>query len=596
MLRFILLPLLFLHFYSRPVQGANRSAQPDSLNQMIIRAKNILTKDLVEAERMAKMILEASTKLSNDSIHSKANYILGLIHYFKGEYLISSEYYKKALETDYANANDLFASALWNNLGINMEHELEYENTLEAYLKSLNLAEKHGDSLGIYQSYINIGLIYIWLTAYAEAEQFLNKALNYFTKKRDHNHLGLCYHNLGVLYQSKNEHEKVRATYDLAINHYQLAENQLELSGVYYNKISYLINQNQFSDAKKTMDEVEALKLQTNLHQKGNMFLAKGIYFLKGDYQPDKSENYFLQAIDKFQESNVQRQVIHAYLNLSLLYARTGNTGKHEEAILKYDSLFHAHYHETSDSKIAQMRTLYEVQEKEKQIIELTSQKRRRALWLANIVIGSAIIIITILMFLFFHRKKAFNERQRAIILENENLLHIKLLEQLELKNKLRKKESEAFKLNLELKDQELIYQSLKNAEIEKLNQSVKEKLKPFGHRIQRKKDQEKFYAILQEFTRDISRDPLADFEKMFMQMYGRFYEKLLEISPDLTQCELQTCALLRMNLPSKEIASLLNLSLSTIDQRRHSIRKKLGLKGSDNLISHLICLGKEEK
>jgi len=73
--------------------------------------------------------------------------------------------------------------------------------------------------------------------------------------------------------------------------------------------------------------------------------------------------------------------------------------------------------------------------------------------------------------------------------------------------------------------------------------------------------------------------------------MHHGFYEKLLEISPQLSRSELQLCALLRMNLPSKEIASLLFLSLSTIDQKRHQIRKKLGLESNQSLNNFLINL-----
>ena len=113
----------------------------------------------------------------------------------------------------------------------------------------------------------------------------------------------------------------------------------------------------------------------------------------------------------------------------------------------------------------------------------------------------------------------------------------------------------------------------------------------PFNTCLRRKKDEEEFSRVLTEITREVSNDPLSDFEQIFIQMHGGFYEKLLEINRELSSSELQLCALLRMNLPSKEITNILNLSLSTIDQRRHNIRKKLGLSGDQNLVGFLITV-----
>jgi len=175
--------------------------------------------------------------------------------------------------------------------------------------------------------------------------------------------------------------------------------------------------------------------------------------------------------------------------------------------------------------------------------------------------------------------------------LENDNIQRIAQIEKINLEKQLHEKESQRYRLDLEKKEQELVFQTLRQANMEQLNQSVNEKLKVFAHRFPRKKDRKEFSIALKEITREVSRDPLSDFEQMFVQMHGGFYEKLLGICPELSKSELQMCALLRMNLPSKEMANLLNLTVSTIDQRRHSIRKKLGLNSQDNLVSHLICI-----
>ena len=58
-----------------------------------------------------------------------------------------------------------------------------------------------------------------------------------------------------------------------------------------------------------------------------------------------------------------------------------------------------------------------------------------------------------------------------------------------------------------------------------------------------------------------------------------------------LSRVELQVCSLLRINLSTKDIARLLNISVDSVDMNRHRIRTKLGLDPKDNLTGFLITL-----
>ena len=81
----------------------------------------------------------------------------------------------------------------------------------------------------------------------------------------------------------------------------------------------------------------------------------------------------------------------------------------------------------------------------------------------------------------------------------------------------------------------------------------------------------------------------MNDFEVMFKQIHSGFYEKMLALSPDLSRSELQICALLRLNLSSKDISRVANLSIPTVEVTRHHIRKKLNLDQKESLTSYLI-------
>lgn len=73
-------------------------------------------------------------------------------------------------------------------------------------------------------------------------------------------------------------------------------------------------------------------------------------------------------------------------------------------------------------------------------------------------------------------------------------------------------------------------------------------------------------------------------FEENFNIVYDDFIKKLTEQYDNLKMSDLKLCAYLRMGLSSKEIASLLNMSVRSVETARYRLRKKLNLEGGDNL------------
>jgi ligand-binding sensor domain-containing protein/DNA-binding CsgD family transcriptional regulator len=74
-------------------------------------------------------------------------------------------------------------------------------------------------------------------------------------------------------------------------------------------------------------------------------------------------------------------------------------------------------------------------------------------------------------------------------------------------------------------------------------------------------------------------------------QVYEELLRKLKERYPDLTPRELSLCAYLRMNISSKEIATLMNISARGVEISRYRIRKKLKLDRNANLTEFMINL-----
>ena len=80
-------------------------------------------------------------------------------------------------------------------------------------------------------------------------------------------------------------------------------------------------------------------------------------------------------------------------------------------------------------------------------------------------------------------------------------------------------------------------------------------------------------------------------FESTFAEVHEDFLEKLKESNPSLTSGDLRLAAYIKMNLSSKEIAPLMNISLRSIENKRYRLRKKIGISHDSNLKEFLFSM-----
>ena len=78
-------------------------------------------------------------------------------------------------------------------------------------------------------------------------------------------------------------------------------------------------------------------------------------------------------------------------------------------------------------------------------------------------------------------------------------------------------------------------------------------------------------------------------FETNFTKVHEQFLTHLTQNYPDLSQGDLKLAAYLRMNLSTKEIAQLLNITVRSVELKRYRLRRKLGLSADKNLSEFMI-------
>ncbi len=87
--------------------------------------------------------------------------------------------------------------------------------------------------------------------------------------------------------------------------------------------------------------------------------------------------------------------------------------------------------------------------------------------------------------------------------------------------------------------------------------------------------------------------DDWKNFSMYFDEVHNNFLSTMKAKFPSLSSTDLKLCAYLRLNLSSKEIAQLLNISLKGVEISRYRLRKKLKLATEVNLYDFLIDITK---
>ena len=78
-------------------------------------------------------------------------------------------------------------------------------------------------------------------------------------------------------------------------------------------------------------------------------------------------------------------------------------------------------------------------------------------------------------------------------------------------------------------------------------------------------------------------------FQEAFNNADKKFLKKIKSKHAELTPNDLRLCAYLRLNLSSKEIAPLLNISPRSVEVKRYRLRKKMNLPHDTNLTNYII-------
>lgn len=194
--------------------------------------------------------------------------------------------------------------------------------------------------------------------------------------------------------------------------------------------------------------------------------------------------------------------------------------------------------------------------------------------------------VLGVLMFsLFMHNVyRQYYKRQRVKLIE-KNKRDLELNEIRNEKEIIRIK-NEKLQIENKSKRKELAASTMSIINKNKLLTKIKNRL----NAIENSKDGVK--EVIEIIDKNLNQDDDWEmFKEAFNNSDSEFLAKIMSIHPELSPNDLKLCAYLRLNLSSKEIAQLLNITLKSVEIKRYRLRKKLNLRREDNLVNYILDL-----
>lgn len=526
-------------------------------------AEFLQLKEQYRAAIAAKQYTRAAITLNRmgNMCYHLGHFAQSLDYYFQAEHLFEQEHQYALLA---ANANDM---------GILHYYNKNMDNAHKQYDKAIAIYLKLHDEKGIGNTYGHLGHLYEKQQRYDSALLFQAMALKAYANANDRKGMSKIYENLGSIYEDLEHYDSAHYYFNLALTGYEQAHTDI--------------------------DKIEVLN---NI---GDVYRKKGNY-QEGLQYSFKALQLAVRYKERYQVSSACRDIGKAYHSLH-----------QDDSAFYYLELSRKHlleiYSEESNKQMAFLQAQYDMNKKNKEIEHLQNEKK------TNTIVAIAVIVVILLLIIlgvavisrqkmkirseqYLHEKnKHFYEAQNKL---SEASLKSQQLEEEKLKTEIRNRQLEKEKMDAELKSRQL--------EEEQLKQQIEIKTKELSthtlHIIQKnhlledlrsrldhmakddKRDQKKqMRELMQQINQNFNNDKYwEEFRNTFEQIHHSFFHNLKQYSEELTSSEIRLISLLKMNLNSNDIATILGISQDSLRVARYRLRKKLNLEQGENLSTFL--------
>jgi len=202
------------------------------------------------------------------------------------------------------------------------------------------------------------------------------------------------------------------------------------------------------------------------------------------------------------------------------------------------------------------------------------------------------LLLVIGLFILYKWQQKKFDQQQQKYEEEQKKLLYIHELELSKTESELITLRNDKLETEINFKNSELASSAMHLVKKGELLTKIKEGLTHIMKAI----DNPTANAEIKKLIKTLGEDDNIDkewenFTKHFDKVHSDFVASLKEKHSTITGNELKLSAYLRMNLSTKEIAQLMNISVRGVEISRYRLRKKLGINSETNLFDYLMSI-----
>nr|WP_294875731.1 tetratricopeptide repeat protein [uncultured Pedobacter sp.] len=481
------------------------------------------------------------------------------------------------LRKQYTDQGDIHALAIcYQQLGKIFHYQGAYAQALTFYLKADKVFRREHDRLFIAQNLNNIAQTYSSAHLKQKSLPMFKEALKIFQELRNDKGIAKTYSILGKFFERKDTYDVSFGYQQLALRHYKKIDDSLGLAKVYNDIGSILERKRQYNDALKYFTLALSINrsLDNRLGQIGNINNIGDFYRKTGDYK--KALSATMQAKALAIELKSKRELISACDNLAQTYKLMGNT----DSAYYYSETASKNYHQTfkeeSSKQINLLQTFFEVERKDSEIQQLKVDKKITLISTGSII---AICLLLILLGFTILSKQRMKSRNDQIIFDTQQDFM-----KAQLKNKML--EQSLLSEELELKSKELTSHTLHIIQKNQLLEELKGKLNTIvksDKRDQRKEVKQLIDLISTNSNQDKNWN---DFRVVFEKVHVNFFAELKKYCDSLTSADLRLLALLKMNLDSGDIATMIGISPDSLRTSKYRLRQKLQIPEGENLLS----------
>ncbi|MDX2247398.1 MAG: tetratricopeptide repeat protein [Bacteroidia bacterium] len=450
-----------------------------------------------------------------------------------------------------------------------------YYQALEHQLTAHEILAKTGDPLRLAKSLNDLGWTCYYIKQADRALMYYNEALAIYRQVNNPREAARTLGHIGHIFEKKQQYEEALTYQNEAFAVYQQLNDTLGMAEILENIGSVYEDQSQYEAAFDCFFQATQLnEFSPNPHALISNYNNLGdIYQKTGRFK--KSLEYTRKALELAKKQQDKYQISSALRDMSETLHLLGDDVQAYQVLDEGRKLYEEIYSEEMATRIALMQTLFETERMAAKIQALEKDQKINRIIRTTTFLG--LLLVLLLGVLIIHSQRLRFQKNKEIYEAQQRLF------QAEIQN--RELNEKNLQHELEAKSKSLTTHALhiiqKNRILEQLKAGINDVLK--SKKTATIKEQLKALTDLvnYSFNRD---EEWQDFRQMFEQVHLSFFQKLQTDFPDLSPADLRLCALIRLNMNSEDIATVLGISTNSLRISRYRLKKKLGLEASDSL------------